>query len=443
MILWGCEAHLLPGRLRIAMPGLRGSERRASFLTSRLGEYPGVRRAMANPDSGRVLILFDPGRVALDQLRQLLDLPRRQVPAPPQWVGMGTPQMRQAALTGAALAGVVAKRALVGPGAIAQSMRAYDMAGLITVMGSYPYLRRGLARLMSRGQINGDLVIGLAGLAATILRENVVGLAALFVTSLSQWLQARTVAECEGQVASLCPSRQESACAPRQVCHSARISQAGEIWTGRWGIWSAGAGLLAGGLTGDWRRALATVIAAAPSAVPLGSTLPLASATVTAARHGVLIRHSEAVAAAARADLVLFTGPNGGADLLARRVRHAKGSGRTVVAIAAPQGSASLAQALREADLAILLGADPSLVHAADVVIRDGNPRRALAFLALARRADRLGRQNQALATGINLIGLLLAATGTIGPLGATLWHNLTTLAVQCNAARLLPRQSV
>lgn len=462
MILWGCQAHLLAGRLRLAVPGLRGSQGRARALTARLAETPGVRQATANPHSGRVLILFDPGQVTLQELGQRLGLPHWRPStgtsngqaATNESAGQSPSKQAagQVALTGAALAGVAAKRLLVGPGAIARSMRAYDVAGLITVFGSYPYLRRGVARLVSRGQISGDLVIGLVGVAATILRENVLGLAALFVTSLSHWLQTRAVAEFQCYVTGLssssaCGSQVQAACQPRRVCHDARPSESGDLLTGRLGAWSAGIAVIAGALTRDWRRALATLIAAAPSAVPLGASLPLSAAAVAARGHGVLIRHAEAVATASRMDLVLFVGPGlppGSAPV--ERVRQARAAGRTVAVIASPQSvgqsgaQGALAELLREADLAILVKPPLSLVHAADVVVPEAGPGEAVAFLALCRRAARLGRQNQALAVSLNLAGLLLTSTGMIGPLGATLWHNLTTVAIQCSAVRLLPR---
>ncbi|MDB4896066.1 MAG: metal transporter ATPase, partial [Firmicutes bacterium] len=157
------------------------------------------RRAAVNPDTGSLLVLYDPTRLSVDELADRLGLAQ---PAAP-----GHDQVRAAAaqtlLTGAALTAVTAKRMLIGPSALSRSMVTWDLAGLITVFASYPFLRSGLEELFRRGRLSGELVLGAAGLGATVLRENVIGLAVLFLASLNELLFARTIQSCEEASARL------------------------------------------------------------------------------------------------------------------------------------------------------------------------------------------------------------------------------------------------
>jgi hypothetical protein len=65
--------HILPGRLRLRLPGLKRSRDRAEQLAAIARQVPGVTGATANPRTGSLLVLFDPARTGcaliLDRLR--------------------------------------------------------------------------------------------------------------------------------------------------------------------------------------------------------------------------------------------------------------------------------------------------------------------------------------------------------------------------------------
>jgi hypothetical protein len=50
----------------------------------------------------------------------------------------------------------------------------------------------------------------------------------------------------------------------------------------------------------------------------------------------------------------------------------------------------------------------------------------------------RVIRQNYGMALGVNSVGLVMAAAGTINPIIAALLHNLSTILVIFNSARLI-----
>jgi hypothetical protein len=52
--------HLVPGRLRLKLPALKGSRQVAERLAGTTRSLPGVTDATANPTTGSLLVLFDP-----------------------------------------------------------------------------------------------------------------------------------------------------------------------------------------------------------------------------------------------------------------------------------------------------------------------------------------------------------------------------------------------
>jgi|SRR5207253_194751 len=56
--------RVLEGRLRIKLPQVKGSESEARWVETRLQEIEGVNRASANPSSGSVSVVFDTRRIA-------------------------------------------------------------------------------------------------------------------------------------------------------------------------------------------------------------------------------------------------------------------------------------------------------------------------------------------------------------------------------------------
>jgi hypothetical protein len=56
----GVYCHMVPGRLRVKLPGLKGSRQASDRLTATICRLPGVTEVAANPTTGSLLVLFDP-----------------------------------------------------------------------------------------------------------------------------------------------------------------------------------------------------------------------------------------------------------------------------------------------------------------------------------------------------------------------------------------------
>ena len=64
--------HALDGRLRIRVVGLKRSPTTARRIEERLRALDGVTSATANPRTGNVLVLYDPGRLSRPQITDVL-----------------------------------------------------------------------------------------------------------------------------------------------------------------------------------------------------------------------------------------------------------------------------------------------------------------------------------------------------------------------------------
>ena len=154
-------------------------------------------------------------------------------------------------------------------------------------------------------------------------------------------------------------------------------------------------------------------------------------------------------------DIVMLTGDNEAAALAAAEqvgigeyqaavfpeqkaevVKRLRRSGRTVAVVG---DGINDSPALVHADVAISLhhGTDVAQ-EAADVILTDDDLRRFPEAIQIARDAMALLRENLAIVAVPNAVGLLLAAFGRIGPAGATLANNGSTVLAALNSLRPL-----
>jgi cation-transporting P-type ATPase C len=77
-------------------------------------------------------------------------------------------------------------------------------------------------------------------------------------------------------------------------------------------------------------------------------------------------------------------------------------------------------------------------IEAADITLSAADLAAVLAVIRLSRYTLRVIRQNYALAIGVNVLGLLAGAGGSLSPVLAAFLHNASSVAVVANSARLI-----
>ena len=66
--------HAIDGRMRIGIPGVKGSWAKAQELKDRIINYQGINDVRPNPTTGNVLIIYDPQRISqYDILKSLYE----------------------------------------------------------------------------------------------------------------------------------------------------------------------------------------------------------------------------------------------------------------------------------------------------------------------------------------------------------------------------------
>jgi hypothetical protein len=67
--------HAIDGRMRLGIPGVKGSWAKAQELKDRIINYQGINDVRPNPTTGNVLIIYDPQRISqYDILKSLYEL---------------------------------------------------------------------------------------------------------------------------------------------------------------------------------------------------------------------------------------------------------------------------------------------------------------------------------------------------------------------------------
>jgi P-type Ca2+ transporter type 2C len=198
----------LPGRIRADVTGLRGSAPFARRIERAFAVVPGIARAEASPQTGRVLVLYDPGVIGehgvLGLLWELESLQRRRTRR--RRTGFGAQPPRSAAgllaqafqpVVAACLGiGITLKVALRGSGPLASSERLNAAAVTLAVAGGYPQLRGTLRRTLGR-RVPVDDILEYTSIAMKGARESTLGLTADAGESLFEFLEQSALRRAE------------------------------------------------------------------------------------------------------------------------------------------------------------------------------------------------------------------------------------------------------
>jgi hypothetical protein len=458
--------HALPYRLRLRLRRIRHFPQVLPYLQGRLEAQPGVRSVEGRPGGEFLIVHCDPAARAAanipSRVQELLQDAVTQLPGagaipsgaappasgPPGWAPLGFPTLAvglaalgsvPAEIVGAALALAalpMAARALEGARARRFRMAQADLATLSVLAAGGDFL-------------TGGLVTWMAGLGETVQRlvnQRVRG--AILDAEASLRVERAGRATRAGQVGEF---------VRRAPIENSRMQQQAETLGNRLGVpilALAGSVYL---LTRDPLRATAVLKSLdAASGVHASAPLVVQRTMASALKEGVFLNGGRVLDQLARADTIYFdpAGDPVGAmaspallrGLRARGVQPimdpregAAGSG-IVVAVGDPRAASPL---FRQADVRVAIRhGEDYLAGAADVLLLDGDPAGLLPAIDHARAAMRLLQQNVGVVVGPNVLGILAAALGVIGPAATAAVTNGTMSLALLNAMRPLAAQA-
>jgi cation transport ATPase len=482
------------GRERWQIDGLRSRPRYAAAVEKSLSRHAAIRRVWANPLTGRLLVVYDPG-VQRDEVRDRIYSSLGLGPAEPEelraWRGewprgfqrlpetLAADQARlRLMLSGTLFAGLAAKRLIFGAGMFAASPAFGTASAILTILTGYTALRQGVD-IVTAGGLSGRTLLTAATLGILVMSESLDGIGALVAAHAGELLELRGIQSTRSAVQVLDAWwTADDALPPRM---SEPLSDPFEAF-------SAAALLASGGallVTGDPRQSLAMLVGACPVAAPEARTTARALVLRRANEAGIVFRHEDDLSSLPRRVALVFSGTAAlqgatrtyGAALRAAGARRVllltSASGRAAAGAARragigewkgnlqPDAKLEVLSALRaeglvpvvvggdeegdpallrwaEVGLAVVPRSAPEAIQAADVLLVDADPLIVAAALRLMRRTSAIVRQDEWLSRIAGVAGFTAAAFGKLHLAGAQRLHNYTRLAMELNSLRLL-----
>jgi P-type Ca2+ transporter type 2C len=316
--------HLLPGRMRTEVFGLKKDAKAKKTIEQKLSSVNGVLKVNACMDTGRVLIKYDEKRITVQALIRWISSIEKQMVCNQWGVTDAQPlEVKEVAVTSEVVEDVAEdqvpehfkvvpkisnptqefarppfalalsvgglgvlgiKQLFLGRSAVARSATAFHLAGVVSIVTGYPFLRRGFKKFAQNSKLNPDLILGTSALALALVRENVVVLAGLSVLHYLNWQRSKEEL-----------ANEETHPSPEIQSYGEKASKLGFILGGA-----------AFALTRDPLKGLAILLAANPRPISMTEEYTWKQAEAAAKQNHVLIPHGGSLAKLAKLKGILI-----------------------------------------------------------------------------------------------------------------------------------------
>ncbi|SOX52512.1 copper-translocating P-type ATPase [Mycobacterium ahvazicum] len=202
------------GRMRVSVPWVRSSSRRAVAVEEAVARQTGVRAVHAYPRTGSVVVWYSPRRCdrteVLAAIGSAKHVAAELIPSrAPHSAEIRNSDVLRMVIGGLALSLLGVRRyVFVRPPLLGASGRV--VATGVTIFTGYPFLRGALRSLRS-GRAGTDALVSAATVASLILRENVVALTVLWLLNIGEYLQDLTLRRTRRAISELLRGSQDTA----------------------------------------------------------------------------------------------------------------------------------------------------------------------------------------------------------------------------------------
>jgi cation transport ATPase len=445
---------VVPGRIRWYLTAIHYQPRRAAAIEDAFKLMRGVMRAETNPLTGSVLIYYDVQQTSVTELESAvyhafllppLELEiwnaRLDASQHSQSGASGEEhhhehgdshshdhnsadlgkEVRNLYLGGTVLGSVLVKRLIFGS-AVSGQPWLMGIVAACTVTTGLPYLRGGWHSLKGKRRLTTDTLVSSATVASIFLGESVTALTVIWLLNLGEYLQSVVLRR------------------TRRAIRALLELQESEVWvvTGDAEVNTQIHKLKPGDLIVAHNNEVIGLIGVRDNVRPEAPSALLELRSLGIKRIRMLTGDGEE-AASAVAGLVGISEWRSRMlpDEKYEEIRALKLVGHKVAMVG---DGINDAPALALADVGIAMGTAGSdvAIEAADIALASANLRGLATTIRLSQGTIDVIRQNYAVALGVNAGGLVLGAFGMLNPLIAAILHNLSTLLVVINSARLV-----
>ncbi|MCX7842148.1 MAG: HAD-IC family P-type ATPase [Clostridia bacterium] len=198
--------NTLPGRARIKISYMLYNKTLSRYLNAYVDNLYGVRCSSANHYSSTILVEYDIKKTSLEVLKKNIEgavasAVKNGCPDPGELnnyyniIKKRDKAKRKFILFGLAYIALKVKHSFFGKFSISSNLRVLQVASAVTLIGGYPLLKRLYKKYSRNIPADSDIILKLAALSLTLLRESSKGVFVIVLKELNDYIKLSADAE--------------------------------------------------------------------------------------------------------------------------------------------------------------------------------------------------------------------------------------------------------